>query len=266
MFDSKLQMNILDIMPNPEAVLNAQAPHESDPQRYRRQTANSIANAQEMLLTEGYTIVTDRHEEDYDEDFGFDGIRKHMLDIYFGENGILKPETYDVFPHNRYRARGVVAFQYSEDGREVYLEDYDDGAISGKAYHEDERSYDVTPLMHDPYSKRYLTNLLTLIPRPVEINARNGAWYSQHLVADALKDIAAPNAIVASRYNKPSDGKISRVGGSRLLEVASYQADKAIQEYLRLTRAGSRGIIGVNFLKFTMMWYEASITMMYSSS
>ena len=176
-------------------------------------------DAQEMLLDSGWTLASDRVTE-----LGFDpNFRGHVLTTYFGANGILRPETYDVFPPDRMRARGVVTFEFAADGRGIVLRDYEDDKITGKDYHENERHYEVTPLMHDPYFQHHLTQLLSLLPRPVASEA-NGPWAAQR---DAIS-----------------------LANSLLLQNRNWkEPEQLIQEYVWQQRAGCRGIIGVNFFE-----------------
>jgi len=191
-----------------------------------------LEDVQEKLLVDGFCIVSDQAP-----DLGFDPtFRPHVLATYFGPSGILKPETYDVKPADRLRARGVVGFEYSADGRTVSLHDVSDDSISGKEYHPDERYYELTPLTHDPRFKHYLECLLNLLPRPVAPDPALGYYGTQHMIKEFTQLM-----LTGSPGMHPIN---TQQAGGYAEDTRAY-----FEEFLRLTKTGTRGIIGVNFFE-----------------
>jgi hypothetical protein len=194
-----------------------------------------IADAQEKLLTQGLVIVSDSANK-----HGFDPLfRPYALATYFNPDvGILKPETYDVFPHNRLRARGVVGFEFSPDGQSVRLWDHQENRLHRTEYHPDERQYEITPLMEDPLMEDYLRNILQLIPRPVTSENSDGPWGSYFQLNEFHNFMLTGRPTVASNH---------LIGPMIMGWADSF--DEYMQEFFRIARAGCRGKIGVNFFE-----------------
>jgi hypothetical protein len=126
-----------------------------------RDTCRTPLDAFEKLATDGWTII-----DSTDPDFGFDSdFLEHMNATYYGENGILKTETYDVFPPDRKRARGLVEVTFNERGEPILNDREPAPLINADRGHESEtRVYEHIPFMGDAKFKKWLSALALLVP------------------------------------------------------------------------------------------------------
>lgn len=127
----------------------------------QRHSCPTIGDAWEGLLVDGWTIVADRNS-----DLGFDPtFREYVNSTYFGEQGKLEPEKYDVFPPDRKRARGAVEISFNAQG-EPTLEDMPPTPVinQDRGTYKGERFYTQIKLMDDPRFRHWLTVISGLIP------------------------------------------------------------------------------------------------------
>lgn len=99
---------------------------------------------------------------DTETELGFDpAFRKHLLNHYF-EGGKLEPESYNVYPPDRERARDVVRYYWNGD--DLRLEEHDTAAIDGRSYSALKRNYPRIEVLADAAFKHWLEAFLALVP------------------------------------------------------------------------------------------------------
>jgi len=120
--------------------------------------APNLEAAWEMLQTQGWVLISDKNR-----DLGLDpSFRPYVLKHYFNKRGLLQPETYDVKPYDRLRARDVVKFNW-RNLDEPLTED-DSTTIAPKDYSSQARTYKRTELVHDKRFNRWLEAQSMLMP------------------------------------------------------------------------------------------------------
>lgn len=124
-----------------------------------------VAGVWEKILVDGWVLLPNTSE------FGFDPtFFPYVNERYFGEHGILQPETYKhIYPPDRKRALGALSIDFDDEGL-VLLEDKTQAKVVNENRGEwgEERTYHQHPLAGDTRFTGWLANLTEYIPPPIE--------------------------------------------------------------------------------------------------